>query len=116
MKFSGRLYHKFHGSYFAVVALHFSSEDEAKQALTSINESVYQLSPNSQYVLLDGQHCLRLVLSPEELEKFKAWCSGFKRTDAPCTLFDCKRKKNQQHAIDSVAHSVDAGPLFHFES
>ncbi len=103
----GRLRHRFHGDYSAVVVLAFETKEAAHAA------HIFLLGPQWSVAISDPRALVATMTTPE-LDSFKAtWAQHI--TIDPCIWRHC-RGKCKAAPIDSIAHSVDFGPAFRFHA
>lgn len=98
VKAKGILRHQFFGSYSAVIALEFSNEGDAKDALETLVGNWKEGNKHN--------HILVCVVDSEGIEQFKA---KYNPKCFPCEWRHCKGKV---HDIDGVDHSIDVGSPF----
>lgn len=100
----GQLYHMFHGAYMAAVALGFSDERAALDGLRALGAGWKVGRTTPRGLLWTG--------NSGELEILKGRFEVYNLTVLPCGRKECRGQCHNAE-IDSVAHSVDFGPVFH---
>ncbi len=105
---TGRVRHRFHGDYSAVIIL----DAGTASARPHLEAWLRQQAPPLKLPWRPSESALSTVVSSEELETIEEWIEPL-RTDGPCRLFDCRRRSRKvRHRIGGVEHSIDHGPEF----
>lgn len=111
----GRLFHHFHGHYSCTIALGVERGVDDAQTERFMQQLIAQLP-----IRPTDKDDKRVLLHPtdSELQMVADWIEQ-RRVDPPCEQFDChplvRVGPPKRHAIGSIAHSIDAGPIFEFE-
>jgi hypothetical protein len=110
----GQLQHHFHGDYWATLVLAPAAEDlDARHRFVRmLAHLIEKVQPQQTSIGRVGIVCRG---TSDQLEPLEKWLED-RRVDAPCNLFDCKRKHRKvRHELGSTAHSIDHGPQFEVE-
>lgn len=106
VKAEGILAHKFHGTYFSVIALSFQDEQCARDALSILGDSWKVGQKNATVLVWSGDR--------DSLESVKSKLKGYGLQIKPCTWRHCKDHCKSAE-IDGLPHSIDYGPAFTVE-
>lgn len=104
----GRLRHRFHGTYTAVLAIGFDTPEAAAAAKVIVGEP---------FEITSDPRAIVAVFTSEALDAFKSTHAA-RIAILPCSFRHCSRtlSRCKATAIDALTHSVDLGPAFSFNA